>query len=90
MATKNLSRRDFIRKSAALSATGAVVSSVPSFAGNHTAVKAEPTEIPSALNIQYGLLDRKIFRLPGSEYRGSPLWFFNDRIDINDTLEQLR
>jgi hypothetical protein len=87
MSTKNLSRRDFIRKSAA---TGIVLSSVPSLAGSTPAAKTGPTEIPSALNIQYGVLDSKIFRLPGSEYRGSPLWFFNDRIDINDSLEQLR
>lgn len=89
MSRNNFSRRDFIKKSASLSATGIVLSSVPSFE-NIPFVNTDTKDIPSALNIQYGLLDSKIFRLPGSEYRGSPLWFFNDRVDIDEALEQLR
>jgi hypothetical protein len=79
----NLSRREFIRKSPGIVSAGLYSDSF---------VIEEKTERNQSLgsNQRIGTLDSFEFHHPGTEYRGIPLWFFNDRLDKEDLIAQLK
>jgi len=92
MPGKNLSRREFIRKSSNVSATGIFVSTLPMIPvySCNTADPSKEKGMFMSMDQNYGTLDPSVFASPGTQYRGAPLWFFNERIDIDESIRQLK
>ncbi len=87
MAGKNMSRREFIKKTTNISAGSVLLYSTLStknktFLGNAPSV--------SDVKKEYGIFDQRIFLEPGPEFRGVPLFFFNDKIDVDEVIWQLK
>jgi len=92
MTGKKFSRRDFIRKSSNVSAAGIVLSTVPLIPAciNPSSDTSKEEKSLSGPDPGYGILDPSTFASPGTEYRGAPLWFFNEKIDIDESIRQLK
>ncbi len=87
MIKKNISRRDFIKKTANYSLAGVFLS--PAASINSPTSVSNPSAV-AEVNKRLGTIDLKTFASPGTEYRGVPLWFFNDKLDVSEVLRQLR
>lgn len=87
MSKNHLSRRDFIRKTSSISAAGILLPPSSTFIIETADKQFSPGQ---ATEIQPDTLDAREFLNPGTSYRGVPLWFFNDHVDKDEALRQLK
>ncbi len=87
MAKNNLSRRDFIRKTSGISAAGILMPGTSSILSEQSG--GISPRYPNPEN-QNGTIDAREFFNPGTPYRGIPLWFFNDGLDDEEIVRQLK
>ena len=88
MKKSNLSRREFILKSHGIIGAGLYTDQI----FTHNIDEKEEKNQPSQTGQKYaqGTLNPFEFHNPGTEYRGVPLWFFNDRLEKDDLIAQLK
>ena len=87
MTKKNLSRREFIKKTANASLAGAVFSPGTSVINSSLLQDKSKT---SNSECKFGYLCPNEFYNPGTDYRGVPLWLWNDRLDKDEVIRQLK
>ena len=89
MGNKNLSRRDFIKKTTNISLTGLILSQSALSSKDDISHTSAASSVAGTIK-HLGKLNTKTFLNPGTEYRGVPFLFFNDKIDGKEAARQVR